>query len=34
MLKRGIDTSTPIRATQFQMVGAFDEVLRELIVEG
>ncbi|WP_313042564.1 recombinase family protein [Nonomuraea jabiensis] len=34
MLKQGIDTSTPSGRLQFHMFGAFDEFLRELIVEG
>jgi DNA invertase Pin-like site-specific DNA recombinase len=34
VLKQGIDTSTPSGRLQFHMFGAFDEFLRELIVEG
>jgi hypothetical protein len=34
VLKQGIDTSTPGGRLQFHMFGAFDEFLRELIVEG
>ncbi|WP_055483195.1 recombinase family protein [Sphaerimonospora mesophila] len=34
VIKQGIDTSTPTGRLQFHMFGAFDEFLRELIVEG
>ncbi|NUW41978.1 recombinase family protein [Nonomuraea rhodomycinica] len=34
VLKQGIDTSTSSGRLQFHMFGAFDEFLRELIVEG
>jgi len=34
VLQQGIDTSTPSGRLQFHMFGAFDEFLRELIVEG
>jgi DNA invertase Pin-like site-specific DNA recombinase len=34
VLKQGIDTSAPTGRLQFHMFGAFDEFLRELIVEG
>ncbi|MEU4324649.1 recombinase family protein [Nonomuraea dietziae] len=33
VLKQGIDTSTPGGRLQFHMFGAFDEFLREIIVE-
>ncbi len=34
VLKQGINTSTPSGRLQFHMFGAFDEFLRELIIEG
>jgi DNA invertase Pin-like site-specific DNA recombinase len=34
VLKQGIDTTTPIGRLLFHIVGAFDEFLRDLIVEG